>query len=312
MAGWLETYISELMNIAAPYWRSLRSAESEFLEHFASLPDLPYWAADDLLSDMVLLLDHWEPERLRAFLTVEPRFWHAPGTDTGLVRMVASTLMGHLDMPPDEVEEWVRWPFQGDIRELTRNPGMHVWRALYPDGDAARRAADYLGVTTPERELTFGLHCRSDLDEMPLPPEDDPGWPVWLAGEPWNEDCPPIETTARLVRAGWSFEQIRKELGAEPGAGFGRSLPPHLCLSPAEFLRWRSALVPGGTEPFTYDGVTRMRRLIMLWRHTGLPLEATPWCAAARMSPEEAIAAHRAGKLRPDGWETLTALIHLS
>jgi hypothetical protein len=304
VAGLLEIYISELMNIAAPYWRSLRAG---FVEQFASLPDLSYWSAADLRSDMVLLLDHWDPGRLREFLSVQARFWHAPGTDTALVRMIASTLLGHLDMTPDEVEEWVRWPFQGDIRELTRNPAMHVWRALHPDGSAARHVAACLGITAPAQELTFGLQSRDDVDELPLPPADDPAWPGWLTG-----DDLPVEVTARLFRAGWPVDRIRAELGHGPGAAFGRSLPPHLCLPPAEFLRWRSALAPGGTEAFTYDGVTRLRRLILLWRHTGLPPEAAPWCAAARMSPQEAIAAHRAGRLRADGWETLTALSNLS
>ncbi|BCY07561.1 hypothetical protein [Actinoplanes sp. L3-i22] len=317
MAGSIEAFIDELLTIATPYWQRLFTARpgpaltTELLLTGAHRP------TGELTRRIALLLDHWEPDRLDTFLI-------PPGTSLGAfpygplehARKVVGTLLEHLDMPAAEIEDWVRWPFQGNIHRLHGSTMMHLWREVVPDGRAARQAAARLRIPRPADRLTYAITPGLPAD-LPFPLEfrRPAGHDRWLARHypdlgPWH-DVPDqaLGLLSRLRLAGWTVDEVLGRLDTrKPITVSLAELARVACLTRAELDRWQDVLAEAGPGRPGLAASWRLRGLVRVWRHTGLPAELACWSAVARLPPEEAVAMHASGTLTLDGLKALALL----
>lgn len=285
----------------------------EFL-HEMTAGTAAYWTArhhvpgHSSLIGFPMLLERWQPERLVPLLNVdEPQ-------------RVVDTLIEHSDVPPAELEEWIRRPFRGDVHRLRGSTMMHLWRDMFPDGTAPIRAAASVGELG--RSAVVSYRATSSPPDLPFPSEarreaaDDFG-----VGFDHIDTLDPLATLpapafaalARFRLAGWARDDdVLDALPVEPGKPLAETLPEFARAAPltaAEIRHWRAMVADAGPGPVPLDSVRLLCAPALSWRHIGLPPELAPWCAAARLPPDEALAMHRAGKLDLAGLRAL-ALLH--
>jgi hypothetical protein len=370
----IQRYLDGLLDAAAPYWQR-RWAEGPQPAHMARYIDRD----PRLIRSVLPLLETWTPDRLDRILT---RL--APERS----QQIVDTLIEHLDVPPAEIEDWIRGPLQGDLHRLPGCTMMHLWRDVFRDGTAAARAATSLRITGPAAYLTYDP--RSAPPDLPFPSEArrvaqddfglgldhvdllDPmrtmpapvfaalarfrlaGWPAdeavlaaldeatlpttlpgpaglvpppgnatsaappgnaGLAAPPGNAGpaAPPGHAAARPGHAVSAAPRSNAGRPAERGKSLSVALPEFArvaCLTREEITSWQAMLADAGPGALPLAEIWRLCTPVLAWRRVGVPAEAAPWCAAAKLPPEEALPMHRAGTLQVSGLRTLALLSH--
>ncbi|BCY07560.1 hypothetical protein [Actinoplanes sp. L3-i22] len=301
----IQKYLDGLLDSAAPYWQS-RWAAGPRPGHMGRYID-----RDPRLIRAVLpLLDHWTPDRLDRILTQLAPEWSD---------RIIDTLVEHVDVPPAEIESWIRGPLQGDIHRLRGCTMMHLWRDVFRDGTSAARAAASLGVPARAAHLTY--NPRSAPPDLPFPSEarrvarDDFGLgldEVDLLDPMRTMPAPVFAAFSRFRLAAWpADEAVLAALPSERGKPLSVALPEFArvaCLTREEINGWQGMLADAGPGPLPLAEIWRLCTPALAWRRVGVPAEAAPWCAAAKLPPEEALAMHRAGTLEVSGLRTLALL----
>ncbi|GAA2898641.1 hypothetical protein Acy02nite_84650 [Actinoplanes cyaneus] len=301
----IQKFLDDLLDASTPYWRS-RWAAGPRPAHLARHVD-----RDPRMIRAVLpLLDRWEPRRLDEFLGC-----FVPEQ----AGRIADALVQHVDLEPAELESWVRGPLRGDVHQLLGCTMMHLWRDMFRDGSAPARAAASLGITGPAPHLSY--HDDSVPPDLPFPSEArraarddfglDPGH-VDLLDPLHAMPAPVFAALSRFRLAGWpSDEAVLTALPASPGQPLTVALPAFArvaCLTPEEIDGWLTMIAGVGPAPLPLDQIWRLCTPALAWRRVGVPAAVAPWCAAARLPPEEAEAMHRAGTLDPAGLRALALL----
>ncbi|MFI1996159.1 hypothetical protein [Actinoplanes sp. NPDC020271] len=299
-------YLDGLMEASMPYWRARWDAgprpESTARRLDSRVPGL-IWT-------LLPLADRWGARPLDEFLGCFTPEWH---------HRVAPVLIEHADMPLEQIEEWARGPFRGDVHQLVGCTMMHLWRDVFRDGSAAARAAAALGVTQGRHHLSYDP--RSTPPELPFPSEArraaqddfglDPG-DVNLLDPMQSLPAPVFAALSRFRMAGWpSDEAVLTALPESPGVPLTVALPAFsrvAALTREEIDGWQTMLAAAGPGALPLAEIRRLCAPALAWRLTGVPAAVAPWCAAAKLPPDEALAMHRAGTLDPAGLRALALL----
>ncbi len=302
----IQEYLDGLMAASKPYWCARWDAGPQPATVARHLRGRGTWLYRMLLP----LIDRWGPGPLDGFLASL-----APDRRY----QVLPILIEHTDMPLEQIEDWIRGPFQGNIHHFAGCTMMHLWRDMFRDGSAPARASAALGVTRSRHILSYDSD--STAPDLPFPSEArraarddfglDPG-DVDLLDPMQSLPAPVFAALARFRLAGWpSDEAVLTALPESPGQPLTVALPAFsrvAALTREEIDAWRTMLAEAGPGALPLAEIWRLCAPVLAWRLTGVPAAAAPWCAAAKLPPDEALAMHRAGTLDVAGLRVLALL----
>ncbi|MEU8658543.1 hypothetical protein [Actinoplanes philippinensis] len=240
-----------------------------------------------------LLLNDWEQDRLDAMLA-------APGVDDEGEEVDSGLIMNALEhsaIPAAEIEAWIRGPFGGNIAAIDH---LNSWwmsyaRTAHPGGAAVAVVTAALGDPRPAGDLRYHPRDRT----LPRTVRD----PLIEAGEQriaaeYPEAGSRHLIAAELLSRGWTVAELRRQTDGldEPDRnGLLHCIDTLRFIPYDEILTWFEAMTPADLSRRDrwrrLSAVPRLRTLVGIWRSTGLPPATRAWCAAAGLTPEEAIAA---------------------
>jgi len=236
-------------------------------------------------------------------------------------KAIIEALLRWLPVPAAEVDAWVRGPLGGNIYGLTvlaEQAGVDLvgrWRAVSAPGRAADAITAVLGEIgrIPAGALRYEATGTDLIQNWP----DGSG--EWLA---WGEQHLPARlrndvdllspvgaAMARLLAGGWTCEQVAVLTLASP-AGPGRVAPRQAAdlAMPVEILAaWQDAF--DVALPVLWEQREVLHQIRAVWQAIGVPVAVVPYCAAAGMSPEEAIEVNGRGDLQAGSVRMLASLL---
>jgi len=325
----IEAHVRDLAQVAGAYARSvvLDADKPPLLTEALTGGD-----SSTLLEVALYLGAGFTTEDLASLMRVQAG--HDPdASPTALLRAVLKGLpLLAASSSHDEVHGWAVHVFGGNVtmvNETLHSPTLLQWRINEPtDTDGGVRAAAHLckqGVSLPvaaftdDEVFTRRADIRSVLEDGSIAWAEQ--WrtghlydhPLWqhlkTNGDPTGEHAGKI---AGLVARGWTLDEILTLIHkCAPRRWFVtlEDLTTLGFLSAQQLYRWVSVFDPHWEwGPTLLIASNNMETLPRLWALTGLPDEIIPYCAAAGLSPQEAIREHQAGRLTLDAVRLLVAL----
>jgi len=271
----------------------------------------------------MLLGAGWTLDRLEPYLRAVAAMPGSAGR-VDKARDLMNALVRYAHVSASDIDGWVRWTLRGNLSLLDALSGVcESWRATHDDPSAAaeaagracawKRPATHLYVPAARGRITKGdsLKARQDLWET--------RFSAWAQQSPLGTvltdvpDLPPERVGTnlrRLVSAGWTLDSIAEHVAAAPNRTaslLGIGLTAYLTAS--ERPGWTQALRLTGVTVDQRADLYPLRRLVMVWRASGVPEPMQPWCAAAGLDPLEADRAVAASTLTLTGVRMLAGLV---
>lgn len=267
--------------------------------------------APEVLREHLALLTAagWPADQIAAYLAPARRA-KTPQKRAEKARHILITLTRWVHVPPAELDDWVRLALTGNIARLDRwRDPIDWWRATTAPAEGPRA---FSGPAARTATLAY-------TDETGASGSVPSGG---YRGEPWRSWC--AEHAANLnqslnldggrwlrhlVGCGWTGPQVLDAVG-EDWATAGdtlRRLAGLDFLTAEEVTGWRAAF---GSLQTLYQHQHEVLVIALAWRWTGLPPAILPWCAAAGLSPAEAVTGFANGDLTAQQVQVLAGLLH--